>query len=198
MFTFGVVSSSVFWWRYCVIVHVGISVVKIFLRLLMLVNERFLTATGTDKLLWVSVVCVVMLTSSVSCVRLSLVYDLFVRMSACCCVVLTYFIWIIGLLAHPPFFGLATVKAHPQGSHPQSPDGRPQLFDCCPYAASIFWWSSSVEINCRAFLSTSSWYSRPRLRISWLLWRYLYFNRQSSRRFWILHFQSLVRAWHDR
>ena len=40
------------------------------------------TAEKTDKLFCVNVVCVMMLTSIVSCVHLSLVNDIFVRMSA--------------------------------------------------------------------------------------------------------------------
>ena len=55
-------------------------------------NRGFTPAEATDKLLLVSVVCAMMLTSGVSCVHLSPVNDPFVRMSAKCCVVLPYLI----------------------------------------------------------------------------------------------------------
>ena len=44
--------------------------------------------------------------------------------------------------------------------------------------ASRFW---KKKLSCVFF--NSSWYSKPRLRISGLLWRYLYFNHQRSCRF---------------
>ena len=50
------------------------------------------TQMKTDKLLGANVVCVMMLTSSVSDVHLSLVYEPLVRISANCCVVLTHVI----------------------------------------------------------------------------------------------------------
>ena len=80
VFTLGVVSSSAFWWRYCVTVRIGNIVVNCLryhysvrnwllrrasrcsrcgkdspARLLMLENKGFTSAQETDKLLWVNV-----------------------------------------------------------------------------------------------------------------------------------------------
>ena len=53
-------------------------------------EKVFRTAEETDKLLCVNVVCVMMLTSSVSCVNHSPVNDHSVRRSAMCCVDVFY------------------------------------------------------------------------------------------------------------
>ena len=79
------------------------------------------------------------------------------------------------------------------------------LFSLSSAAHWLLWWRGSRNLvvslcwnKLSCLLFDSSWFSHPRLLISWLSWRYLYFYIQSSSRFWILQFRSLARSWRDR
>ena len=88
VFTFGVASSPVFRWKYCVTVHVGILFAKSSRYHCWAMNWLLLRASN--------VVCVMMLINSASSVHLFSGEWNVARMWANCCVMLTYSILIIG------------------------------------------------------------------------------------------------------